>query len=102
MSQNGAKKQRFACEDDDPRRSLVTPNTMPRYESVDDIPSRFGEFGGRYIPETLVQAHEELEEIYIKASQDPEFQIELEKLGRDYVGRPTPLYFCENLTKSCG
>lgn len=96
------KKQRFACEDDDPRRSLITTNTMPRYESVDDIPSRFGEFGGRYIPETLVQAHEQLEEIYITASKDPLFQIELEKLGRDYVGRPTPLYFCENLTKKFG
>ena len=97
-----AKKQKFACEDADKRRALVTTNTMPRYESVDDIPSRFGEFGGRYIPETLVQAHEELEEIYVKASQDPEFQLELEHLGRDYIGRPTPLYFCENLTKKCG
>ena len=96
------KKLRFACEDDDPRRSLEVPNTMPRYESPEDIPSRFGEFGGRYIPETLVQAHEELEEIYVQCSKDPEFQIQLEKLGRDYVGRPTPLYFCENLTKYCG
>ena len=102
MSRNGDKKQRFACEDSDPRRSLITTNTMPRYESVDDIPSRFGEFGGRYIPETLVEAHEQLEDIYVKASQDPEFQIELEKLGKDYIGRATPLYFCENLTKKCG
>jgi tryptophan synthase beta subunit len=96
------KKQKFACEDDDKRRSLVTTNTMPWYNSVDDIPSRFGEFGGRYIPETLVQAHEELEEIYVKASQDPEFQVALEKLGRDYIGRATPLYLCDNLTKKMG
>jgi len=96
------KKPRFACEDDDPRRSLRVPNTMPRYESTEDIPSRFGEFGGRYIPETLVEAHDQLEEIYIKASQDPEFQIELEQLGKDYIGRPTAMYHCKNLTKLCG
>lgn len=96
------KKQRFACEENDPRRSLKVPNTMPYYASTDDLPSRFGEFGGRYIPETLVEAHEQLEEIYVKASQDPEFQLELERLGKSYIGRQTPLYFCENLTKLCG
>lgn len=48
-----------------------------------------------------MQAHEQLESIYVEASKDPEFQIQLEKLGKDYIGRPTPLYFCENLTKKC-
>jgi tryptophan synthase beta chain len=77
-------------------------NTVPIYKSPADIASRFGEFGGRYIPETLMVAHEQLEEIYCRASQDPEFQIELEALGKNFVGRPTPLYHCSNLTKRFG
>ena len=63
---------------------------------------RFGEFGGRYIPETLVGAHEDLEEAYIAARRDPAFQEELDHLLRHYVGRPTPLYFAERLTRECG
>lgn len=63
---------------------------------------RFGDFGGRYIPETLVQAHEELEAAYLAARDDPEFQRELADLNRHYVGRPTPLYFAERLTEQCG
>jgi len=63
---------------------------------------RFGEFGGRYIPETLVGAHEELEAAYMEARADPAFQAELDDLNKHYVGRPTPLYFAERLTKQCG
>ncbi|MCK9517499.1 MAG: tryptophan synthase subunit beta [Dehalococcoidia bacterium] len=63
---------------------------------------RFGEFGGRYIPETLVGAHEELERAYEEARHDPAFHDELERLNRHYVGRPTPLYFAERLTRECG
>jgi tryptophan synthase len=63
---------------------------------------RFGDFGGRYIPETLVRAHEELEAAYLAARDDPEFQRELADLNRHYVGRPTPLYFAERLTNECG
>ena len=48
---------------------LEIPNTMPYYKDVESIPSHFGPFGGRYIPETLMQAHEELEQIYVTASQ---------------------------------
>ena len=66
------------------------------------LPPRFGEFGGRYIPETLVGAHEELEAAYIEARRDPAFQAELDDLNKHYVGRPTPLYFAERLTKECG
>lgn len=75
---------------------------MPVYESVDDVPARFGEFGGRYIPETLLEAHRQLEKIYVEASKDPEFQSELESYGRDYIGRPTALYYAERLTKKMG
>jgi tryptophan synthase len=63
---------------------------------------RFGEFGGRYIPETLVAAHEELEAAYEEARRDPAFADELAHLYRQYVGRPTPLYFAERLTRECG
>ncbi len=63
---------------------------------------RFGEFGGRYIPETLAGAHEELEQAYNEARQDPAFHAELAELQRQYVGRPTPLYLAERLTEQTG
>lgn len=66
---------------------LEITNGLPVYESADQLPSRFGRFGGRYIPETLAEAHDQLAAEYIKASRDPEFRKELEQLGRDYVGR---------------
>ncbi|MGE0570140.1 MAG: tryptophan synthase subunit beta [Dehalococcoidia bacterium] len=66
------------------------------------MPARFGEFGGRYIPETLVAAHEELEAAYAEAIADPSFHEQLSALHRDYVGRPTPLYMAERLTRECG
>jgi tryptophan synthase beta subunit len=64
--------------------------------------ARFGEFGGRYIPEILVAAHEELEAAYEEARNDPSFAAELAQLHRHYVGRPTPLYFAERLSRECG
>ena len=63
---------------------------------------RFGEFGGRYIPETLVAAHEELEAAYDEARRDPAFAEELARLYKHYVGRPTPLYLAERMTRECG
>ncbi|MCC6386589.1 MAG: tryptophan synthase subunit beta [Dehalococcoidia bacterium] len=69
---------------------------------AEPLSPRFGEFGGRYIPETLVAAHEELERVYAEAREDPEFHRELADLYEHYVGRPTPLYFAERLTKECG
>jgi tryptophan synthase len=63
---------------------------------------RFGEFGGRYIPEVLVAAHEELERAYEEAREDPAFHAELAQLHRHYVGRPTPLYFAERLSRESG
>ena len=53
---------------------------------------RFGPFGGRYVPETLIAALDQLEEAWAQARTDPAFQAELDDLLRDYVGRPTPLY----------
>ncbi|MEO9278044.1 MAG: tryptophan synthase subunit beta [Nitrososphaera sp.] len=63
---------------------------------------KFGEFGGRYIPETLVPAVEELEEAYLKYKNDPGFKKELEYYLIQYAGRPTPLYYAKNLTESIG
>jgi tryptophan synthase beta chain len=62
----------------------------------------FGPFGGRYVPETLIHALEELEEAYERYRDDPEFVEELDALSRDFVGRPTPLMFAERLTRRWG
>ena len=62
----------------------------------------FGAFGGRYVPETLIHALEELEEAYERYRNDPEFVEELDSLSRDFVGRPTPLMFAKRLTRKWG
>ncbi|HEM45785.1 MAG TPA: tryptophan synthase subunit beta, partial [Alphaproteobacteria bacterium] len=63
---------------------------------------RFGEFGGRYVPETLMPALMELEEAYMRWRDEPDFRAELGGLLKHYVGRPSPLYLAANLTKRCG
>lgn len=63
---------------------------------------RYGEFGGRYIPETLMSALYELEEAYTHYKNDPAFQTELNDLLANYAGRPSRLYYAENLTKKIG
>ncbi|NEP60496.1 MAG: tryptophan synthase subunit beta [Symploca sp. SIO2G7] len=63
-----------------------------------DILGRFGKFGGKYVPETLMPALSELEQFFQQYGQDPNFQEELQGLLRDYVGRPSPLYFAERLS----
>jgi tryptophan synthase beta chain len=67
-----------------------------------DARGYFGEFGGRFVPETLVEPVEELERVYLAARDDEEFQRELARLLRDYVGRPTPLYEGTRLTRAAG
>jgi tryptophan synthase beta chain len=62
----------------------------------------FGKFGGRYVPEMLIPALDELEETYNSLKDNIEFQNELSGLQKNYVGRPSPLYFAENLTKKLG
>ncbi|MBD7939621.1 MULTISPECIES: tryptophan synthase subunit beta [Cytobacillus] len=74
----------------------MTTTTLP------DEKGHFGMYGGRYVPETLMQAIIELEKEYEKAKVDPSFQNELNDLLRDYVGRETPLYYAKNLTKYAG
>mmetsp|Transcript_38445 Transcript_38445/g.75478 ORF Transcript_38445/g.75478 Transcript_38445/m.75478 type:complete len:570 (+) Transcript_38445:990-2699(+) len=62
----------------------------------------FGDFGGRYIPETLMHAHDELTKMYETAKADPSFATELDLLRRNYVGGPTPLYHAKRLTEHAG
>lgn len=69
---------------------------------VPDQHGRFGPFGGRFVPETLMNALIELEEAYRKYSADPEFQAEIDYLLKQYSGRETPLYYAERLSKQLG
>jgi tryptophan synthase beta chain len=66
------------------------------------VAGRFGAYGGRYVPETLMAALEELEHAYSAAQKDTEFQNELDGLLHHYCGRPTPLYFAKRLTEQLG
>ncbi|MEQ2008865.1 MAG: tryptophan synthase subunit beta [Limisphaerales bacterium] len=70
--------------------------------TVPDAHGHFGPFGGRYVPETLVHPLQELEDEYFRAQLDPEFQRELSYYLREFIGRPSPLYFAERLTRELG
>ena len=74
---------------------------LPDYPQPDPR-GRFGRFGGRYVPETLIPALDELEEAYRNAKQDPSFLNELDRLLREFVGRPSPLYLAQRLTDYAG
>lgn len=67
-----------------------------------DEQGKFGEFGGRYVAETLMPAVLEIEKAYKEAKADPEFQKELDYYFKNYIGRPSPLYLAEKLTKKLG
>jgi tryptophan synthase beta chain len=71
-------------------------------KSVPDAAGRFGEFGRRFVPETLMHALEELTREYEVARKDPSFQKELDGYLATFVGRPSPLYFAQRLTEHCG
>lgn len=80
------------------------PTLSPPKESVmvPDVRGRFGPYGGRFVPETLMFALEELTKAYSEAKQDPSFQAEYRRILNEYVGRPSRLYFAERLTKAAG
>jgi tryptophan synthase beta chain len=78
----------------------AAPNPAP--SPVAAIAGRFGAYGGRYVPETLMAALEELEAAYAVAQADPAFHAELDTLLRDYCGRPTPLYLAKRLSAHLG
>lgn len=75
---------------------------MNAVHSVPDHQGRFGRFGGRYVPETLVAAVRELETAYEAARRDPSFRRQLARLLREYVGRPTPLWEASRLSQEVG
>lgn len=75
----------------------LRPSTETSVQRPDSL-GRFGKFGGKYVPETLMPALFELEAAFEQYRNDPGFQQELQQLLKDYVGRPSPLYFAERLT----
>ena len=78
-------------------------STIPQpAATLPDPRGRFGDFGGQFVPETLMSALAELETAYNQVKTDPAFQQELARLLTHYTGRPTPLYFAANLTRHCG
>ncbi|WP_439623587.1 tryptophan synthase subunit beta [Gemmata sp.] len=80
------------------------PSTLPtpRVSAVPDARGRFGPYGGRFVPETLMFALEQLDAAYREARADPAFQAEFHQLLNEYVGRPSRLYFAERLTNEAG
>ena len=76
--------------------------TVSKPVVLPDDRGRFGEFGGKFVPATLMAALTELEEAYDQAKTAPEFRQRLESLLHHYAGRPTALYYAENLTRHCG
>jgi len=75
---------------------------MKEDRQLPDSHGYFGQFGGRFVPETLMPALDELETAYEEAKRDPAFWAEFDSLSQNYSGRPTPLYFAERLTRHCG
>lgn len=71
-------------------------------ENRDNRPGRFGVHGGKYIPETLMHAVQELETAYCRYKEDPQFQEELQTLLDEYAGRPSRLYYAEKMTRDLG
>src|SRR6476620_824593 len=76
--------------------------TISRQKTPKPVAGRFGVYGGRYVPETLIAALEALEQAYEKAKRDRRFQQRLDNLLRSYAGRPTPLFFAERFTNKLG
>ena len=82
--------------------SEFAPSSTLQKHPWPDARGHYGEFGGRYVPETLMFALEELEAAYETAKEDAAFQKELLQLQQTYVGRPTPLYFAKRMTEELG
>ena len=82
---------------------MNAPTAKPNdYAAYPDANGRFGDYGGRYVPETLMPLVHELDAAYAAAKADPAFQAELSGLMTHYVGRPSPLYLAERLTQHFG
>lgn len=79
-----------------------TAASLPDVRQVPDALGRFGPYGGKYVPETLSAALDQLETAYAEASADPAFAAELDRLLATFVGRPTPIHFAARLTEHAG
>ena len=82
-----------------PASIAAKPNSWAAWPDAD---GRFGDYGGRYVPETLMPLVLELDRAYAAAKSDPEFQAEIDRFATHYVGRPSPLYLAERLTAHHG
>ena len=82
--------------------SPISKSVSQRVSAVPDERGRFGEYGRKYVPETLMFALDQLTAAYKEAKQDPEFDLQLRDLLKHFVGRPNPLYYAERLTEKCG
>ena len=78
--------------------TATTAPPLPTHRTVPDPAGHYGDYGGSYIPETLHAAVRELAEAYAAARADPAFANEMQQLGRDYIGRPTPMQLAQRLT----
>ena len=85
-----------------PSAAPTRPDTIPAKDAQPDAAGRFGPYGGRFVPETVMAALEALGQAYEAARRDPAFARELEAILAHYVGRPTPLYLAERLTAALG
>jgi len=73
-----------------------------QHTEVPDNRGKFGKYGGKFVPETLITPLLDLEEMYLKVKNDDQFKAELQSLHKDYTGRPTPLTFADGLTSYYG
>src|ERR1044071_888179 len=103
----GARRQAARCIGNLALRSAPIGAKIQQMSAVaqldlPDAKGRFGQYGGRFVPETLMHPLQELESEYFRAQKDPEFQRELEYYLKEFCGRPTPLYYAERLTRELG
>src|SRR5487761_982347 len=84
------------------KKTTLNSGASSQMPAFPDTHGHFGDFGGKFVAETLMPALFELEQAYKEARRDPKFHAELEKHAREYVGRPTPLFFCASLTAKLG
>jgi tryptophan synthase beta chain len=80
----------------------MSNKTIPDYSAMPDERGHFGPYGGRFVSETLIHALEELEKTYNRLSADPDFQAEFDRDLAFYVGRPSPLYYAERMSRELG
>jgi tryptophan synthase beta chain len=99
MATASVTKKRAGNSSGSPRSSKAAKGKGP---TLIIQPGRFGPWGGRYVPETLMAALEELEREYERAKKDPRFKARLNELLKTYAGRPTPLFFARRLTQKLG